>query len=119
MRRSITAHITFFIGGTMLTWICNLLYGTRLTDQPTCYKMVRGDVLKTLPLKENDFRFDPELTSMLALRGHAIPELPISYTPRSKSDGKKINWKDWFKWVWVFLKLRVTPKKVTFMAKGS
>ncbi len=99
-------HLTFFIGGTMLTWICNLLYGTHLTDQPTCYKMVRGDVLKTLPLRENDFRFDPELTSMLALRGHAIPELPISYTPRSKREGKKINWKDWFKWVWVFMTLR-------------
>ena len=101
------SHVTFFIGGTLLTWICNVLYGTRLTDQPTCYKMVRGDVLKTLPLRENDFRFDPELTCMLARRGHAIPELPISYHPRSKEEGKKINWRDWFKWVWVFVKLRV------------
>lgn len=101
-------HLSFFIGGSMLTWICNFLYGTHLTDQPTCYKMVRGDVLKRLPLCENDFRFDPEITCWLAKRGHRILEVPISYHPRSKAEGKKINWKDWFKWVWVFVKLRVT-----------
>ena len=100
-------HIMFFIGGTMLTYLCNALYGTRLTDQPTCYKMVRTDILRTLPLRENDFRFDPELTAMLARRGVPIREFPISYHPRSIAEGKKICWKDWFKWVWVFLVLRM------------
>jgi dolichol-phosphate mannosyltransferase len=103
------SHLSFFIGGTLLTYVCNFLYGTELTDQPTCYKMVRGDVLKTLKLKENDFRFDPELTVMLARKGHRIAELPISYSPRSVDEGKKINWKDWFKWMWVFLSLRFVP----------
>ncbi|PIR52893.1 glycosyl transferase [Candidatus Peregrinibacteria bacterium CG10_big_fil_rev_8_21_14_0_10_49_10] len=104
-------HLLFFLGGSVLTYICNLLYGTKLTDQPTCYKMVRGDILKTIPLQENDFRFDPELTCMLARRGVRILEQPISYHPRSLQEGKKICWKDWFKWVWVFLKLRFVPKK--------
>ncbi len=108
------SHLTFFIGGSLLTYVCNILYGTRLTDQPTCYKMVRLDVLKTLPLKENDFRFDPELTVMIARRGHVIAELPISYTPRSIDEGKKINWKDWFKWMWVFMTLRLKSKKALF-----
>ena len=103
-------HVSFFIGGTLLTYICNILYGTRLTDQPTCYKMVRTDILKTLPLKENDFRFDPELTSLLALRKVPIAEDAISYHPRSKAEGKKICWKDWFRWVWVFVSLRVRPR---------
>ncbi len=102
-------HLLMFIGGNMLTILCNLLYRTRLTDQPTCYKLVRTDILRTLPLHENDFRFDPELTAMLARRGIPILEYPISYHPRTVSEGKKINWKDWFKWVWVFVKLRVTP----------
>jgi len=105
-------HFTFFIGGSLLTYYCNLLYGTKLTDQPTCYKMVRTDVLKTLPLKENDFRFDPELTVMLARRSIFIAERPISYHPRSLEEGKKICWKDWFKWMWVFTKLRFFPKKM-------
>ncbi len=104
-------HLGHFIGGTALTWICNVLYGSRLTDQPTCYKMVRNDFLQTLPLKENDFRFDPELTVTLLRRGVRIYERPISYMPRTMAEGKKINWKDWFKWVWVFLSLRVHPKE--------
>lgn len=102
-------HVLHFLGGTALTYICNVLYGSRLTDQPTCYKMVRGDVLSILPLKENDFRFDPELTVMVLRNGHDIPELPISYHPRSMEEGKKINWRDWFKWVWVFVTLRFKP----------
>jgi dolichol-phosphate mannosyltransferase len=104
-------HFSFFIGGTMLTYICNILHRTKLTDQPTCYKMVRGDILQTIPLKENDFRFDPELTCALARRKIHIAEYPISYHPRSKAEGKKICWIDWFKWVWVFLKMRFIPIK--------
>jgi len=103
-------HIGHFIGGTSLTYVCNALYFSRLTDQPTCYKMVRGDILKNLPLKENDFRFDPELTVMILRRGYKISEQPISYHPRSMEQGKKINWRDWFKWVWVFFTLRFKPK---------
>lgn len=102
-------HVGHFVGGTLLTYICNILYSSRLTDQPTCYKMVRGDLLHTLPLKENDFRFDPELTVMLLRRGVHIHEQPISYHPRSMEEGKKINWRDWFKWVWVFVTLRLRP----------
>ena len=104
-------HIGHFVGGTALTYICNALYFSRLTDQPTCYKMVRRDILETLPLRENDFRFDPELTVMVLRRGFRIHEQPISYHPRSVAEGKKINWKDWFKWVWVFVHLRMQPKR--------
>ena len=103
-------HLGHFIGGTSLTYVCNVLYGSHLTDQPTCYKMVRNDLLQTLPLKENDFRFDPELTVMVLRNGVEILEQPISYHPRSMEEGKKINWKDWFKWVWVFVTLRFRPK---------
>ncbi len=103
-------HFTFFIGGTLLTYLCNILYGTKLTDQPTCYKMVRTDILKKISLKENDFRFDPELTCYLALKGVYIAEYPISYMPRTVKEGKKICWKDWFKWVWVFLRMRILHK---------
>jgi len=103
-------HFTTFIGGTLLTYFCNLLFDTRLSDQPTCYKMVRTNVLKTIPLKENDFRFDPELTCALALRKITIAEYPISYVPRSNAEGKKIGWKDWFRWVWVFLRMRIVGR---------
>ncbi len=101
-------HVTFFVGGTLLTWICNALYGTRLTDQPCCYKMVRSDVLRKLRLEEDDFRFDPELTAQVSRLGFPIVEHPVSYHPRTVAEGKKIGWKDWFRWVGVFVRLRFT-----------
>jgi len=101
------AHVTSFVGGSALTVICNMLYGSHLTDQPTCYKMVKTDILRTFRLKENDFRFDPELTVFLLRRGCRIAEAPISYHPRTYAEGKKIVWQDWFKWVWVFVSLRL------------
>ena len=101
-------HLLFFIGGSLLTYACNVLYRTRLTDQPTCYKMVQTDLLKMIPLRENDFRFDPELTALLARFEVPIAEYPISYAPRTIEEGKKISWKDWFRWMWVFLKIRIS-----------
>jgi glycosyltransferase involved in cell wall biosynthesis len=104
------SHLSSFVGGSLLTLVCNVLYRTGLTDQPTCYKMVRGDILKTITLEEDDFRFDPELTVFLALKGVRISEHPVSYHPRTFAEGKKINWKDWFRWMWVFLKWKVLPR---------
>jgi hypothetical protein len=91
------------------------LYGTKLTDQPTCYKLIRTDILKTLPLMENDFRFEPEITALLARRGISIAEYPISYTPRSYAEGKKIGLRDWCKWVWVFVKMRFIPRSRLYL----
>lgn len=102
-------HVAAFIGGSMLTFLCNCLFHTRLTDQPTCYKMVRTDILHSLVLRANDFRFDPEITAILARRGVPIVEYPISYHPRSFAEGKKIGLKDWFLWVWEFIRLRLIP----------
>ena len=105
------AHIKYYIGGTVLTWIFNGLFGTRLSDQPNCYKMVRRDILDTLPLTEDDFRLDSELTALLARRGFGIDEYPTTYQPRSVAEGKKINWKDWFRAIEVFLRVRFLPRK--------
>lgn len=107
-------HFAFFIGGSLLTHICNALYFSRLTDQPTCYKLIRTSIVKTLPLQENDFRFDPEVTAMLLRRGYKIYEYPISYYPRSIHEGKKICWKDFFRWLGTFAKLRIVPKSHLF-----
>lgn len=105
------AHIKFYIGGTVLTWIFNALFGTRLSDQPNCYKIVRRDILQTLPLSEDDFRLDSELTALLARRGVPIAEEPTTYHPRSVAEGKKITWKDWFLALQVFLRVRLLPRK--------
>jgi glycosyltransferase involved in cell wall biosynthesis len=77
-----------------LTLITNLLYGSRLTDMETAYKVFTMNVAKRLHLKANRFEIEPELTARICQAGFKIVEVPVSYCPRTKSEGKKINWRD-------------------------
>ncbi len=88
------SSVSFYAGGVFLTLLANVCYGLTLTDEPTCYKMFRTDFLRSLPLQCSRFDFCPEVTALTALRGITIPEIHVSYHPRSKSEGKKINWRD-------------------------
>lgn len=90
-------RILFFrhsVGNTILTFLCNLVSDLNLSDMETCYKMVRTELLKSIPLESRDFRIEPELTIKLAKRGARLFEVPISYSGRTYQEGKKINWKD-------------------------
>lgn len=77
-----------------LTALSNRVSHLNLSDMETCYKMVRTDLLKSIPLESNDFRIEPELTIKLAKRGARLLEVPIGYSGRSYQEGKKIGWKD-------------------------
>jgi glycosyltransferase involved in cell wall biosynthesis len=90
-------RILFFrhsLGNTFLTFLCDLVCDLNLSDMETCYKMVRTDLLRSIPLESRDFRIEPELTIKLAKRGAQLFEVPISYSGRTYQEGKKINWKD-------------------------
>ena len=82
------------LGNRLLTVFCNWVSDSNLSDMETCYKMVRTDILKSIPLESPDFCIEPELTIKLAKRGSRLFEVPISYSGRSYREGKKINWKD-------------------------
>jgi glycosyltransferase involved in cell wall biosynthesis len=82
------------MGNRFLTFLTNLVTNLNLTDMETCYKAVRTELLKSIPLVSNDFRLEPELTIKLAKRRAKIFEIPISYSGRTYQEGKKINWKD-------------------------
>lgn len=100
-----SGHI-FALGGIFLTWLTNLLYGTRITDESTCYKMFKTDLLKSIDLKCERFEFCPEVTAKIAKRGIKIYEVPISYNPRRSDEGKKINWKDGLEAIWTLIKYK-------------
>ncbi|MFA6436999.1 MAG: glycosyltransferase family 2 protein [Candidatus Paceibacterota bacterium] len=85
---------TFYLGGLFLSLLTNFLYNTRITDEPTCYKMFKKEIIKGLDLKCSHFEFCPEVTAKIAKKKIKIYELPIKYFPRNKKHGKKINWKD-------------------------
>jgi dolichol-phosphate mannosyltransferase len=100
------SSILFFAGGILVTTVFNLLYGYRLTDEPTCYKAFKTDLLRGMNICSDGFEWEPEVTAKLALRKVPIQEVPISYFPRACGDGKKITWRDGVRAVWTLLKLR-------------
>jgi glycosyltransferase involved in cell wall biosynthesis len=100
------SYLRYFIGGKMVTWWANLLYWCWLTDEPTCYKLFRSDILKSLRLKCKRFEFCPEVTAKIRKRGIKIVEVPISYQPRKMEEGKKIRWKDGLQALWTLLRYR-------------
>lgn len=100
------SYFSFFLGGQVVTWITNILYFQNLTDEPTCYKVFDAKLLKSIKLNCTGFEFCPEVTAKIAKMGYKIPEVPISYYPRSISEGKKINWKDGVEAIWVLFKYR-------------
>ena len=84
------------VGNRLLTLLSNMLTNVNLTDMETCYKLVRSDMMKRLPLASNRFGFEVELTARLAQAGARIWEIPISYSGRTYAEGKKITWRDGF-----------------------
>ncbi len=90
-------RVLFFwhaVGNHVLTLVSNMLTNLNLTDMETCYKLVRADLLKRLPLTAERFGIEVELTARLSQAGARIWELPISYSGRTYAEGKKITWRD-------------------------
>jgi len=96
----------FHSGGRLLSFWTNLLFGSSITDEPTCYKVFRASLLKSLPLRCTGFEFCPEVTALVLRRGIRIVEVPISYHPRSMEQGKKIRPRDGVIALWTLLKIR-------------
>jgi dolichol-phosphate mannosyltransferase len=90
----------------VLAWMVRILYREPITDEATCYKVFRAEVVKSIPLTCKGFEFCPEVTAKLLKRGYRIREVPITYRGRTKREGKKINWKDGVKAIWSLIKYR-------------
>jgi glycosyltransferase involved in cell wall biosynthesis len=107
------------IGNKFLTFLCDLVCDLNLTDMETCYKMVRADLLKSIPLESSTFDVEPELAIKLAKRGSRIFEVPISYSGRTYQEGKKINWKDGFRALWAIFRYAISSRIYTVDAEGG
>lgn len=82
------------VGNWILTLLSNCLTNINLSDMETCYKAFRREVIQSIPLEENRFGFEPEITVKVARRRLRIYEVGISYSGRTYEEGKKIGWKD-------------------------
>lgn len=95
------------VGNRFLTFVTNVLYNTILSDMETCYKVFTREVASKLQLKARGWGFDPEITAQILLSGYRIYEVPISYSGREFTEGKKISWRDGFTVLWTLLRYRI------------
>ncbi len=99
---------THYLANLFLNLVTNVLYNTTMTDMETCLKAVRGEVLRSLPLRSDRFGIEPEITAKLFKRGARVYEVPITYEGRDYGEGKKISWKDGFPALWALIRYRFT-----------
>jgi glycosyltransferase involved in cell wall biosynthesis len=95
------------VGNRALTLLSNALTNMNLTDMETCYKAFRREILQSIPLQENRFGFEPEITVKIAKRRLRVYEVGISYWGRTYEEGKKINWRDGIRALFCLLKYTI------------
>ena len=96
-----------YLANRILTTTANVLYGMSITDEATCFKVFRTDILRELDLECSGFEFCPEVTAKLGKRRVKIAEVPIHYRARNFAEGKKVRWTDGFEAMWVLVKHRL------------
>jgi len=95
------------MGNKILSFTTNVLFNTTISDMEVGYKLIPTKLLKSLSLKSDRFGFEPEVTAKILKTGERIFEVPISYTGREFSEGKKITWKDGLESFYLLWKYRL------------
>lgn len=101
------------VGNWLLTLLSNAFTNLNLTDMETCYKVFRREVIQLIPIDENRFGFEPEITVKVAKRRLRIYEVGISYQGRTYEEGKKIGWKDGFRALWCLFKYSIKESPIS------
>jgi len=96
------------VGNWILTLISNALTNMNMTDMETCYKVFRREILQSIPIEEDRFGFEPEITVKISKRRLRVYEVGIGYWGRTYEEGKKIGWRDGFRALWCLLKYSLT-----------
>jgi dolichol-phosphate hexosyltransferase len=101
----------YAIGNKVMTAFANILFNSYLSDMHTCLKLIPLPVLRGLNLTETGFGLDTQITAMLLLTGVRPFEVPVSYYSRSHEEGKKINWRDAVRCLWILIRTRLRGRK--------
>src|SRR5712671_1830265 len=106
------------VGNWLLTLLSNCLTNINLSDMETCYKAFRREIIQSIPIEENRFGFEPEITVKVAKRGLRIYEVGISYWGRTYEEGKKIGWKDGIRAIYCLLKYSLKEPSAKAVAQA-
>jgi len=101
----------YAVGNKVMTNFANLLYNSALNDMHTCLKMVPLPLMREMSLTETGFGLDTQITARLLLTGARPFEVPVSYYSRSHEQGKKINWRDAVRCLWILIRTRIAGRK--------
>jgi dolichol-phosphate mannosyltransferase len=104
----VNRKVSYFYGGKILTLLYNVLYQQNLTDINTCYKLAKTSIYKSIVLKESGFAFCVEFSVKIAKKGYKIIEIPIQYSPRSHSEGKKLQLLDGLKCIFCLFRYKLS-----------
>ena len=107
------------VGNWLLTLLSNCLTNINLSDMETCYKAFRREIIQSIPIEENRFGFEPEITVKVAKRHLRIYEVGISYWGRTYEEGKKIGWRDGLRALWCLLKYSIKEPSVPVSQSAS
>ena len=107
------------VGNSMLTLLSNALTNMNLTDMETCYKVFRREIIQSIPIEENRFGFEPEITVKIAKRRLRVYEVGIGYWGRTYEEGKKIGWKDGFRALWCLAKYTLKEPRLKLQAQPT
>ena len=108
------------VGNWLLTLVSNCFTNINLSDMETCYKVFRREVIQSIPIEENRFGFEPEITVKVARRNLRIYEVGISYSGRTYEEGKKIGWKDGVRALYCLFKYSLKePRVKTALAESA
>jgi len=104
--KSVGGYRLNYIANKTLTFISNFFTGLKLTDMETCYKAFKREIIQSIDIKEKRFGFEPEITAKISKGNYRIKEVPVSYDPRTKDEGKKIGFKDGIRALYCIIKYR-------------
>lgn len=95
------------VGNRVLTLCSNIFTNINLSDMETCYKVFKGEIIRSIEIEEDRFGFEPEITAKVARRRCRIYEIGISYEGRTYEEGKKIGWRDGVAALWCIIKYNI------------
>lgn len=99
-----------YFGNYIISLVTRILYGTKITDVETCYKIFLKKVIDQIDIKSSGFEIEPEITAKILKKRFLIKEIPIRYSPRKYNEGKKIKWHDGVRALWILVYYRFFSK---------
>jgi len=107
------------VGNRALTLLSNCLTNINLSDMETCYKVFRREIIQSIPIEEDRFGFEPEITVKVARRKLRVYEVGISYWGRTYEEGKKIGWRDGFRALYCLFKYSLKEPKAKAVSQTA